>query len=90
MKNGRLQAKDIPTRPILEHLAKNEGAWHMMFLDCEFSIWPAIPPEVESDKLVLAKMRSLIDKGLVDGCACGCRGDFHITAAGLDYLSATE
>jgi hypothetical protein len=27
-------------------------------------------------KVVLAKAKSLIRRGLVDGCACGCRGDF--------------
>lgn len=29
-------------------------------------------------KLVLAKARILIDrKGVMHGCPCGCRGDFH-------------
>ena len=30
------------------------------------------------DKVLLAKMRRLIKKGKVKGCACGCRGDFEI------------
>lgn len=29
-------------------------------------------------KIVLAKARSLIRRGLMDGCACGCRGDFEV------------
>lgn len=33
--------------------------------------FPQMPP-----KLVLAKARKLIRRGLVTGCACGCRGDF--------------
>lgn len=28
-------------------------------------------------KIVLAKARSLIKRGLMRGCACGCRGDFE-------------
>lgn len=32
------------------------------------------PPE----KVVLAKLRSLIKRGLLAGCACGCRGDFEL------------
>lgn len=33
-------------------------------------------PEVPQ-KVVLAKARKLIKRGLVSGCACGCRGDFE-------------
>lgn len=29
-------------------------------------------------KVVQAKCRSLIKRGLITGCACGCRGDFWI------------
>lgn len=29
-------------------------------------------------KLVLSKARRLINRGVLDGCACGCRGDFEI------------
>jgi len=32
--------------------------------------------------LVKAKMRKLIKRGLVNGCACGCRGDFILTEKG--------
>lgn len=30
------------------------------------------------ENLVLAKLRKLVRRGLVDGCACGCRGDFIV------------
>jgi hypothetical protein len=30
------------------------------------------------EKVVLAKLRSMTRRGLVDGCPCGCRGDFGI------------
>lgn len=32
------------------------------------------PPE----KVVLAKLQKLIKRGLITGCACGCRGDFEL------------
>lgn len=39
-------------------------------------------------KVVLAKARQLIKRGLLDGCGCGCRGDFEITAKGRELLDA--
>lgn len=44
-------------------------------------------PEGTPEKLVLAKMRQMIRRGVVDGCPCGCRGDFEITAKGRKELS---
>ena len=29
-------------------------------------------------KLVLAKLRKMIKRGLLNGCACGCRGDLEL------------
>ena len=34
---------------------------------------PEYPP-----KVVIAKCRSLIKRGLMHGCTCGCRGDFYL------------
>jgi hypothetical protein len=33
-------------------------------------LWP--------EKVILAKLRSMERRGMIDGCACGCRGDFSI------------
>lgn len=33
-----------------------------------------------SQKVLLAKAKRLIDRGLIDGCACGCRGGFEFPA----------
>jgi hypothetical protein len=37
---------------------------------------------------VLAKAQSLIDRGLLYGCACGCRGDFELSTKGDAFLDA--
>lgn len=31
------------------------------------------------EKVVLAKLRKLIKRGLITGCTCGCRGDFELS-----------
>lgn len=92
-----MQSKDIPERPILEFLLENKEpsssnqftGWATAFgREYENSIQRAMPEWVNS-KLVLAKMRSLIKRKLVDGCACGCRGDFVITEKGIKEISNT-
>jgi hypothetical protein len=35
--------------------------------------------------LVLAKAAGLIRRGLLDGCTCGCRGDFLLTEKGKAF-----
>ncbi len=39
-------------------------------------------------KLQLSVMARLIRRGLVDGCACGCRGDFVLTTKGKEAFLA--
>jgi hypothetical protein len=82
---GVMQCKDIPDRPILEWLATRNGRWAHWFSDDENSVRNAMPPGVP-DKLVPAKMAMLGRRGLVDGCFCGCRGDYVITEKGREYL----
>ena len=81
-----MQCKDIPDKPILELLAKNPEQWHFFFQDHQYSISQALPENVPF-KLARAKMAQLIKRGLVDGCTCGCRGDFVITEKGKELLS---
>ena len=40
------------------------------------------------ERVLLAKLRRLVRRGLLDGCPCGCRGDFTITEKGRALLSA--
>ena len=38
-------------------------------------------------QLARAKMAQLIRSKLVTGCACGCRGDFELTAKGSERIA---
>ena len=87
MKNGKLQCKDIPTLPILKYVAEHGGiglVWWEAGWEGERSVRNVMPPV--NDRLALAKMRNLIANGLVDGCSCGCRGDFEITDKGRSRI----
>lgn len=81
-----MQCKDIPDKPILKFL-KNHPGW------CTYgnsttipSVQNAMPSNVPK-RLQLAKMQRLIARGLVNGCSCGCRGDFELTEKGEEYLN---
>lgn len=39
------------------------------------------------EKVVLAKLRRLGKRKIIDGCPCGCRGDWTLTELGLQMLS---
>lgn len=41
-------------------------------------------------KIVLAKARKLIKRGLMDGCPCGCRGDFDLRGYPDDPFQITN
>jgi hypothetical protein len=81
-----MQAKDIPDGPVLDFIHENGGIgcnWFAADLDGvnPSSVRHAMPDDTP-DALVHAKMRRLIRRGLVDGCDCGCRGDFELTEKG--------
>ena len=80
------QAKDVPELPILLFLlqrAANGERWATWYRGQENSVpAPADCPE----KVLRAKMLALIRRGLVDGCPCGCRGDYRITAKGRNLF----
>jgi hypothetical protein len=81
-----MQCKDIPDLPILQFLAAHEGRWCTHFESVHMpSVLDAMPKDVP-EKLAHAKMDMLHRRGLVDGCACGCRGDWEITAEGRQEL----
>ena len=82
-----MNCKDIPDIPILEFLLKMSesgmgcGCWFSGFENSVRNAMPDVP-----DKLAIAKMARLIRRGLVDGCGCGCRGDYVITEKGKYYI----
>lgn len=82
----RLQCKHIPDRPILEFLRSLNGEWaNWSSFGDDNSVRRAMPAGTPC-LLVIAKMRQMMHRGVVDGCPCGCRGDFVITAKGLSEI----
>lgn len=88
-----VQAKDIPDVAILEIVARKTSTrmpdsshdypFATMFdVEPHFSDWPW--------KVVHAKVRALIRRGLLDGCDCGCRGDWSLTEKGRVFLAQAE
>lgn len=72
---GRLKASDISDEAFMAALDP-DGSWTMWW---DLNERLGFPP-----KVVLAKARILIERrGILHGCPCGCRGDFH-PAAGCD------
>ena len=83
-----MQCKDIPTIPILKFIARHKGRWCNWYFKDERDVRQSMPEGFNTpDKLVLAKMRKLINKNLVSGCDCGCRGDYEITEKGLQLIN---
>lgn len=92
-----MQCKDIPDAPILRFLATlpvqrvdPDGhtwmtQWATSTPGYENSVTLAMPDGTPG-KMVTSKMRQLIKRGLVQGCTCGCRGDFELTAKGREWL----
>lgn len=41
-------------------------------------------------KVVLAKLRALTKRKVIDGCCCGCRGDFRVLELKPDHVVPKE
>lgn len=82
-----MKCKDIDEKPILEFLRRLNGKTATWFGDeYENSVTNAMPKGIYW-KLAVSKMRQMIKKGTVSGCACGCRGDYLITEKGIRQLN---
>jgi hypothetical protein len=82
------QCKNIPDLPILQFLAQQDR-WATWFDHTDGDHLPSVQlamPEWVPTKLRRAKMNQLIRRGLVEGCPCGCRGDYEISEKGREYL----
>lgn len=85
MKNNKLQTKDIDKLPVLIFLS-TLGKWGTIHPGFDNSVLLAMPDGIPP-KLATSVMRTLIANGLVDGCACGCRGDFTLTDKGKELIN---
>jgi len=87
-----MKCKDIPDKPIMEWLSNNtsELVWATYGKGYGMPTVQSAMPKDTPEKLQRAKMAQLIKRGLVDGCDCGCRGDFRITDKGKDYLITAD
>ena len=87
----KVQCKNIPDVPVLEFL-RDQDRWCTWFIyddsEAPENSVLRVMPEGTPAKLALAKMRQLIRRGLVDGCGCGCRGDFELSRKGREFLAA--
>ncbi len=81
-----MQCKDIPTGPILEFLfalfvlGDHSATWEKD--DVYGTSVRQVMPQGTPSRLIHAKMRKLVYKGLISGCTCGCMGNFYITDKG--------
>lgn len=73
----KLQAKHIPDEWFLWLTQADASNRHGMA-----SRWSGYDALMMPEKVVLAKARALIRRGLLNGCGCGCRGDFEVTYDG--------
>jgi hypothetical protein len=84
-----MQAKDVDEWAILQFLGRQKtSVTHWKLANTTPSLQDAVPGVPE--KVLLAKMRSLVRRELVEGCGCGCRGDWKITGKGVALLTPTE
>lgn len=69
-----MQAKDIPDEGFLaavKAITDRKGMWANRSEVAEEL--PGVP-----EKVILAKAKRLIERGRMEGCWCGCRGDWEI------------
>lgn len=64
-----VQAKDISDADVMRAIDSTGGPSMRSELEKRLARFPA--------KVLNAKLRSMLRRGLITGCACGCRGDFE-------------
>lgn len=69
-----VQAKNLPDElliRIIQQFSDETGVGTFLGV-IQFELEP-VPP-----KVVLAKLKSMVKRGILTGCTCGCRGDFTV------------
>jgi hypothetical protein len=85
--NKTLQAKHLDEQEILRALQKQSQPMTHWASGTDRSLPAAIPAlRVVPEKVLRAKLGAMERRGLIDGCACGCRGDWVITPLGAEQL----
>lgn len=84
---------DMPDLPLVEFVVALDGAWGTWCWseheDPDFwnnSVAPLFPPDTPW-KLIQKKMARLIERGIIEGCPCPCRGDYEVTDASRRFLA---
>jgi hypothetical protein len=79
--NRRMQCKDIPDQAFIDAVRRTPGlddrpgSWRMRWnVQAELEKVTGPIPE----KLLIAKAAKLMARGILGGCPCGCRGDYHL------------
>lgn len=81
----RIQAKHVPEDEVLRWVFHENAN---MRLACRWRDYGNMPDSLRvfPDKVLLARLRSMRRRGLIEGCCCGCRGDFELTKKGQGAL----
>ncbi len=89
----RVQAKDVPESPIVAALLLCAG--HVGVYDDEraMGVWTWQSSIVDMmpslamfpEKVLRRRLGSMARRGIIHGCDCGCRGDWHIPFDTGDY-----
>lgn len=69
----RMQAKDIPEDLLIILILSLHMRDGYCFRQNLEPLLPMVPP-----KVLQAKLRKMIDRLTIDGCACGCSGIFRV------------
>lgn len=77
-----MKAADVPENPIFVAIENRR----LRNLGANFTEVMAMVPDFP-EKVVRAKLKSLIRRKVIDGCDCGCRGDY---LPGLNWPGASK
>lgn len=72
-----MKASNLSEAAILATLNEQPGVWHTHWADAGSMprVYDPTHPDAP-EKVLLAKLRAMVRKGLIGGCGCGCRGDW--------------
>lgn len=74
-----MKASDLSEPEILALLSRRPTVWHTHWSGTGSMprVYDPTHPDAP-EKVLLAKLRAMKRKGLIDGCDCGCRGDWNV------------